>query len=589
MPKKLRLKYLILLVLTLYVILPIYSQREQNYIYLFDCTGSMKTNKIWDAAQKALDGTISKQTTIPTSQFIIIPFGDHPEQPIHFSSSEYINSKTNIEKAFNTYIGKEKFTRITDVLNEGFKKIDPNKENKIYLLTDGQPNNGDTAEKVAQTIKEWCGNHRNCRLFYVALTKSAVNPTIKKAIDDCSDAFIVECESNVIPQIADISSDIYTNLAELTTPKTISFSLPGDYGLKIISNDSLFNVSIDGNKATEGKIIIRISPKDGMALPQLHQKLNGEDYIFGATIQCSDQNYFIANPNINIHVYDGIPSRLTLAGGVEQLPAEGAKWYDSFLWSESTDEKKISWDLTPEFQNNLTDTEIKLKFSIPKGSTSDFQAWYNQKPIKVGDVVTISPNKPAVLEVMFNHDAATGKRYFELLPAKYKSLDMVNEVPISEYQGTSLRTEYHVGWNPLKTFLFWLLVVLIGVLILWFVILKRIFFPKIQMSRVEFTGPGSYYVSKRLRGARKIVFSDSKKKQNFLSLVFTGKVRCVRAGHFQPALIIEAAPGHHRVKIRNERNEVAGWDIYPSTTFGQYETGYVINKKTNEKSNITFS
>ena len=141
------------------------AQREKNNIYLFDCTGSMKSNGLWQPAKEALNATIDTQSTIPGSQFTIIPFGDSPYSYFVFGSTDYKNKKSDINNAFDKYIEEAKYTRITDVLNSGFSRCDENKENKIYLLTDGMPNGGDTPEKVAKAISDWCSNHRNSRLF----------------------------------------------------------------------------------------------------------------------------------------------------------------------------------------------------------------------------------------------------------------------------------------------------------------------------------------------------------------------------------------------------------------------------------------
>ncbi len=558
------------------------AQREKNNIYLFDCTGSMKTNGLWNPAQAALDATITTQTSIPGSQVLVIPFVNNPYEVIGFSSSEYQGKKNNISKAFDKYIAEAKYTHISDVLKEGFDRVNPNMDNKIYLLTDGMPNSGDSPEKVAQTITNWCANHRNCRLFYVALTEGVVNPVIRKAIDACPDAFIVQCQGRVIPQIADISSDVYTNLEELSKQREISFSLPGEYPLQVSSSDPLFNVSVAGNKASDGKILISLAPKNGHDKQSLHQTLQGKEDEFPVTIQCTDKRFFIANPTISVHVADEIPSRLMLAQGQNELKAESVEWHDAFLWSDAAPDSEVEWNLQPLFENHLNQSVLRLQF---KADNNDFQAFYNGNPIANGDIINISPDKNAILKVVFNHDAATGKRYFNLVPQSHTGIDMINDSPADQYEGTSLRTRYDVGWNPLKTLLFWLAIALAALLILWLIVLKRIFFPVIRMGKVELIGPGSYYASKRIRGARKIVFTTKKRSQNFLSRLFTGEIKYVRADHFSPELEILPGGGKRKVRVRSSR----GWDIYPTSILGQYEKATAENIETKEKMEMEFS
>ncbi|MBD5357757.1 MAG: VWA domain-containing protein [Bacteroides sp.] len=584
------IKYRTLTIISaLLCVMGVYAQRERNNIYLFDCTGSMQTNGLWQPAKNALEATITTQSAIPGSQFIVIPFGDNPYTPFTFNSSGYQKIKSDINKDFDKHIEEAKYTRITDVLQAGFSKVDANKENKIYLLTDGMPNAGDTPEKVADAITKWCGNHRNCRLFYVALTNGVVNPVIQRAIDGCPDAFIVQCEDKIIPQIADISSEVYTNLEELSNWREISFNLPGNYEISGVADDQLFDVKIKDGSANGGKILISLSPKHGQDLRQLHQTLQGKEHALTVKLQCTDKHYFIANPVVTVHVSDEVPSKLNIAGGKEEIGADGVKWYDSFWWSGAAADQKVEWDLSPVFENELANSNLQLKLEIPAGEGNDFQVWYNETPVNNGDVMTIVPGSKAMVQVQFENNAREGKRYLSLVPVASEGLDMINGMPIADYEGTSLRTSYSIGWNPLKTFMVWLSVALVALLILWTVVLRRIFFPAIKISKVEFTGPGTYYASKKIKGTRKVVLTSDKKSQNFLSRFFTGEIRYVRAEHFSPALSIFPAGGKKKVKLRQEGGKPNSWNIYPSNIFSQYDKGTLINQATGDKTNIDFS
>ena len=296
---------------------PAYSQKEENNIYLFDCTGSMITNKLWEPAKTSLDETLKLHATIPDTYITIVPFGDDPFQAFSFEAGKYPSKAKEVLGSLNKNIEtrpQSSYTNISKAFKEGLRYIDNNKENRIYLLTDGEPNHGDTPENVAKTISEWCSNHRNTRLFYVALTKSALDGKIRSALEACEDATIVELEGNVIPIFADLSpEDIYTNLEELSRPREIEFNLPGNYDVKAISQDSLFDVKITDNKASGGKIMVSLVPK--LSIDQLHQQFQGEDYEFPLKIESTDKRIHIVNPDVTVHVSDEIPSKLSLADG----------------------------------------------------------------------------------------------------------------------------------------------------------------------------------------------------------------------------------------------------------------------------------
>lgn len=115
------------------------------------------------------------------------------------------------------------------------------------------------------------------------------------------------------------------------------------------------------------------------------------------------------------------------------------------------------------------------------------------------------------------------------------------------------------------------------------------FFPPIRMGKITITGPGSYYSSKKIKGARKVILTPKRKSQNMLSRIFTGEIKFIKADHLTPELSIVPAGGKKKVKLRSETKQNNSWEIYPSSIFGQYEKGTMTNKVSNEKSEIEFS
>lgn len=550
----------------------------------------MRNYGLWEPAKQALDGTITTESALESSQFTIIPFGDDPYETITFNSGGYKSKKADIDKAFEKYIAKSKYTHITDVLNAGFAQADPNKENKIYLFTDGMPNQGDTPEKVAEAIGRWCANHRNTRLFYVALKQDAVNAVIKNAIDQCEDAFVVHPEGGIIPQFTDISSHVYTSTGDLDKELAISFSLPGEYPVEVINDDQLFDIKAADGRARDGKIALKVSARPGVDLDQFHAMMQGGEYTFGAVVRCTDPRFYIANPNLRVHVADGVVTRFTLAKGYEQLKSDGVKWYDKFLWSDAAPDQRVGWDLTPEFEHSLPTSAIGYRVKPGNDQPQDFRVWFNDTEIAPGETFIIREGDPAFLEVFFEHEALTGKRYIVLEPVGVNDIDFVNDKPLSEYEGTVIATSYKVGWNPLATILFWLGILLLALLILWLAILKRFFFPTIKVSRIEMTGPGSYYQSKKLKGARKVVLTSRRRSQGFLSRLMTGEIRYVRADHFSPEIEIVPSGAKKKVKLHViSKGSDSGWDIIPSSIFAPYEKGSLINRLTKDKTEVEFT
>lgn len=560
------------------------AQQEKNNIYLFDCTGSMQTAGLWQHAKEALDATISTQTSIKGSSFTIIPFGDRPYQSIEFSDNGYDKNKEAIASAFDKWIKEANYTRISDVLTEAIGKCNPYKENKIYLLTDGQPNGGDTPDKVADIIARWCADHRNTRLFYVALREGILPEAVRSAIDECPDAYIVQCHNNVIPQIGDISSEIHANIEELSTVHTLGFSLPGTYPLSVSCSDSLFTVSIQGDKATGGKIPVVIRPRDNASPEVLHRRItsvcgSNTPYTFTVTINIPDENYFIANPEVSIAMADHIQTRLSLAGGENEIDLGSSSWYGPFLWSPASSPAQIETDLAPQFVN-LSGQPVSLSLILQPadGSTRDFRLYYNGKEIPADASFTVTPDTDSHLKIVFDPDATTGKRYFTLLPIDSHGIDIINGQPTDDFEGLTLRTSYTTVWNPLKTTLTWAAIILLALLLIWLFILRRRVFPLIKVAAIEFTGPDSYFLKKRIKGARKVVLTSHQRKQGLISRLFTGPVLYVKAEHFSPEIEITPLGSRKKIRMRPLNGFDDAWDITPTTMLEPYDKGTITHR-----------
>ena len=573
----------------------VYARQEKNNIYLLDCTGSMKSNGLWQPAREAINATVTTQAAIPGSTFTVIPFGDEPYERIIFDSNDALAKLPAIGEAFDKYVVSAKHTHISDVLIAGFTRCDPNKENKIYLLTDGEPNGGDTDEKVVKAINDWCGNHRNSRLFYVALKTGVVNDRIRNAIADCPDAYIVECRDGVIPQIGDISSVINANIEGLDETHSLSFNIPLEIPLSLECDDSLFTASIPGGKASGGKIPMAIRSR-GLSVAELHPltapSAPGRPYSFTIKVTSADSRYIIANPVVTVNMADHLQSRLTMLEGDKEADMGNAAWHGSFLWSDESTPGKVAIDLSPEFANAADPkAAISLTVSSADGAPNDFTVIFNGKELGKGERITLTPatKGEARLEIIFDRHAKEGKRYFKIETVASRGIDLLNSWPVDDDVPLTLRARYSIGWNPLKTTLFWTGVGLLALLALWFIALRPIFFPSIKLARIELTGPGSYYASKKTKGARKVVLTSGRRSQGMLSRLFTGEVRYVRASHFSPDIEILPVGGKKKIRLRPLNRGTEAWDISPTAIFNPYEKGTIAHRSRPDKTGIETS
>ena len=568
------------------------AQRQRNYIYLFDCTQSMQTLGIWEPAKSALQRTVDVQLPQPDAQFAVIPFQHVAYPAFAFDASTYAKQREPLLKAVDGYIATKTNTNIVDALQAGFDRCRPEMDNRVYLLTDGDDNVKKTPAVVA-LIRKWCASHTNTRLFYVTLDAAADKPEIRDACDACDDAFMVNCHCGVIPQIADITpSEIYANTLELDATHRIAFSEPGRYALQARCADPYFTAEIEGGCADAQQMRVRLGMRHEMGVDSLNALLDGAtdadgNYAFTFDIVPPDaKGLTIANPTVEVVMSNFRQRKLDLALDImdETVVKPGSYSYPAFLFSAARPADAIEIDLAPAFNDAAAEAGSAAAFKLEpaNGQSADYTLLYNGEPVGADERITVGPGKPAVLSIVFEPEAATGKRYFKLRCADTHLLERLNGTPASLSTEWALRTHYERRWNPLATGCFWAGVVLLGLLVLWFAVLRRMFFPKFAISALEFAGPGTYYVRKRVKAYRMVCLSSQRHTQSLLSRIFTGKILFVRDEVWQPELTI--VPGRKKTARAVARK---GWDFTPSRTLKRHETYELTNSTTNEKSTLT--
>ncbi|MDE6136620.1 MAG: VWA domain-containing protein [Muribaculaceae bacterium] len=585
--------FILLILLIMAVAAPVaQGQRQRNYIYLFDCTQSMQTLGIWEPAKSALQRTVDVQLPQAEAQFAVVPFQDVAYPAFAFDASTYAGQREPMLKALDGYIARRTNTNIADALRAGFDLCRPETDNRVYLLTDGDDNVKKTPA-VVELIRKWCASHTNTRLFYVTLDAAADNPEIRAAIDACDDAFMVNCHGGVIPQIADITpSEIYANTLEPDATHRIAFSEPGRYALQARCADPFFDAEIEGGCADGQQLRVRLRMRREMSVDSLNAALDAAtdadgNYTFAFDIVPADaKGLTIANPTVDVVMSNWRPRSLAIAPDItdETVVKPGSFSYPAFLFSAAHPADAIEIDLAPAFNEAAVEAGSAAAFTLEaaNGQSADYTLLYNGTPVAGGESVTMEPGKPAVLSIVFGDESATGKRYFTLRCTDIHLLERLNGTPASLSAAWALRTHYERRWNPLAKGLAWAGAALLAALALWFVLLRRMFFPTFAVSALEFAGPGSYYARKRVKSFRKVCLSSKRQTQSALSRIFTGKILFVRAEVWQPELTI--VPGNKKTARAVAQK---GWDIVPSRTLKRHETYDVVNSATGATSKLT--
>lgn len=550
--------------------IPAYGARERNYIYLFDVTASMKDYGLWEQAQSSLDRTLRNHAREAENTTHVIAFQDSAFRSIDFMAGDYLKKNgdiamnDSISSFFNRKItSRHRHTDIVGALASGSRHIDPTRDNRIYLFTDGEDSRLGSAG-VAAELEKWCGRYPNTRLFYIMLHKDAVDETIVTVAQMCRNIIVTGPVDGAIPEYVDIEPNtLYTSTLELDRGLTMSLSVDTPTEMKATTSDRFFDVEIDGGRATEGKMLLHVSARDrGAGINELSASIADEcdsdgNYEFMISVESTTPGVHVLNSAVRVVVANKPLRAMEVLGGeTEEMRLPGASSYAGFLFMGPSVPDTVRIPLSPRFNDAALASGVAQDFriTVPDGQRGDdFALHYNGREYRMGDVLRISTKDAAEeILVVFDREASTGKRYFGLMPAGTAGVERLNGVPVDEIRdngGFSFRSTYSIGINPLKLALLILLAALAAALAVWFLIIKPTRYPRIKVSSLEIIGPDTYYKRVHMLGASRVVLTSRRRSQGLLSRLFTGKTVFVRAPHWDKDILI--VPGNRKkVKVK---------------------------------------
>ena len=567
----------LLILFSLIISISAQAQRERNYIYLLDCTKSMTgyggSPKIWEPTKNYLKKELEKHG--PGTTLHVIPFQGKVLPAFSFDASNLDWGK--IEKQLNEHVEKITNTNICDAWKANDSYIDLHKDNYIILLTDGKDNvNGMPA--VAKMLSDWCGRYPNTYAFYVQLTEAAIDQGVAKVIDICDNEFVIDA-SKGIPCFGSFDKGliIYANTLNLKKIHKIGFSSVGKYVAQAVCTDPYFDVKIIDNRIEGGKVPVQIVAKQPIA--QINAALP-DTYNFTFDVQSNEVN--IINPTVKVQMTNKPERALEVLS--EETSMGKATWYDSFLFWSASNPDTLSVDLKAVFNEEARKDGSSVQLQIKdEKERKDFQLFYNGQPLN-GNMMTLNANdnNPCILSVVFNPDAKEGKRYFELKATAKQELDNINDQPVEQFK-LILRSKYVINWNPLKTIMMWLGILLLAALILWFLIVKHFIYPSVGVRTIQINDP--YFSKVNVKGKRRVVFTNKNMKQSLMSRIFTGEILYKKNEIWTSPLAFEA--GAKKKTLRVMRTKDYAFDPFTSTL--KAPNDYVvenINNKTKIKLTI---
>lgn len=554
------------------------AQRERNYIYLLDCTKSMTgyggSPKIWDPTRAYLKKELEKHT--PGTTLHVVPFQGKVLPALSFDANNL--NWNEIDKELQKHVQNVTPTNICDAWDSTDKFIDKHKDNYIILLTDGKDNvNG--MEAVSKKLRDWCGKYPNTYAFYVQLTEAAIDPSVAKVIDICDNEFIIDA-SKGIPVFGSFDNGliIYANTLNLNKIHKIGFSSVGKYAAKAVCTDPYFDVKVIENKTEGGVVSVQVVAKQPIA------QINGalpQTYNFTFDVQSDEIN--IINPTVKVQMTNKPERAMELIS--EETDMGEATWYDSFLFWGASEPDTLSVNLKAAFNDEAKKdgSAVELQFSDKDGG-KDYQLFYNNQPLEKDKIILHSKdNTPSILSIVFNPNAKEDKRYFSIKAKSNQELDNINDQPVNKYELT-LRSKYVVNWNPLKTILMWLIILIIAVLILWFLIIKHFVYPSIGVKTIQISDP--YFSKVNVKGKRRVVFTNKNTKQGLINRIFTGEILYKKHDIWTSPLAFEAGAKKKTLRVMRTKDYV----FDPFTSMLKAPNEYLVeNVNDNTKIKITIN
>lgn len=515
--------HLTLLLLLLLTSLQAKAQMDLNYIYLFDCTTSMKgfggTPDIWDKAKAFLKDDIAKKPD--NASITIIPFQHKCYDAFTFATKGDMKWG-DVEKRLDGLVDTKTRTNIVDAWQKGLQSVNPNAYNIVYLLTDGIDNHisgHDCVADLCQLIRQSCGKKENMQLLYVKLTQFARDPRINAAIASCPDFSTID---GISPNLVLIGKRSFRmNARDGSTEVAIPVSDKNPFPVSARTDSRLFRVQVAGGQASNGIIRLRITRAVGV------QQLSGlpQHLDFGITLSAPKAKAWIVNPNIKAEVVNKPEKTLTLAGNTSGGDMGRAGYYGAFLFVGESGPNPIGCDMQPHFNADAAraGATVTLKVSSDAKPDNDYRVLINGQEA-TDRVFTLAPGQKAMLTIQFLKNATEGKRHFVVKPVSWQQLDKINGEEPENFKFVPYG-KYATSMNPLKKGLIALGIIIAALLIVWFGVLRRMLFPTFSGVH-SYTVSEPFYSTKRFKGRRKIILTNRKPAhpQSGLSRLFTGEV-----------------------------------------------------------------
>ena len=492
------------------------AQRQRNYVYLFDCTKSMRDrNGIWDKAKSFLNEDISQLDG--NANVTVVLFHQETAQPIRFKAKDF--DWKNLERQCDDMLERSIETGICNAWDLGLKYIDNKRNNYLYLFTDGTETvNTQKTDAVCQRIQNWCNQAPNNYAFLVALGEEMKkSPDVRKLIDatkTCDRAFFI---SDHMGPFGAFNKTAFVQNSHYPKNIKCGFSDYGTFNASVECDDDFYEISLKGNKIANGKAEFIVKQR----------KQPSSNYQIHFKVISKEEDLHICNPDLFVHIDTRELANLDLAqpsGATEgQYDAGEAKTYPSFLFWKGKEKDVLKADLSAVFneQAKKKNCSLIISLEVPMELKDRCSLTHNGEKVDKSFVINAT-DKESIIGIEVPHELA--QRDFVIkIKGVSNNLETINAEEGKTYE-SSIYFEHDVVWNPLKVILMWMGICLLATFIMWMLVLRQYIYPQFKTVVKQFIIPGQAPLVINMRGKRMVVISNNSQHDSLFGEFVKGPV-----------------------------------------------------------------
>mgnify|MGYP004479402465 FL=1 len=502
---------------------------KERRVYYLDATYSMITpSKLWNPVRNDLAKAINAIEDETTEVYVIAFGGNGGTELMTWHDYATASGKERIIKGFQSFTPKTNtMTYLDRPLNDFYSnRVATDKVNYCFLMTDGRDENQSTSV-FPNVLKQWGRKYRNSNVygFYVMLNNDARDKNIESIIDKQDHLWKVETANvniNLIRlenhAVFNVRNDESIEIPISGKSEGLNFcaSLPENSGLKVK------NCEVKG-----GKLIVGID-------------ITGDKYSMPASatrnldISVSNAGKFDFLVSDRISVQFNNKKELVLFTPTERQKMGKVFHYDDFFFVHGktvpiihemefsfNDDAKAAKNAFAEFafvDNNGQSISPKDMIITVDGNTLQNNRFF----------VTPSQNK-ITIEISFSSDARRGKYQGYLRLVSHNLHRLNNNECIGQFADAFQWTIYNnKTMNPLEKVLIWMGILVTSALLLWFIVIKPIKYPRFsKFKKTVLIKKNEVIIAQftcNFKGARRVIFAAKKQKQNALNKLFTGRI-----------------------------------------------------------------